>query len=612
MKDFTTVQSAPSNGAPQEEAGIPDRLLRAEKKIHRWEKSTLTAGRAMRRIGSERLYRERGYDTIEDYAQEQFDIGDSRWHQLVRYAETYDVLDGRLGSGRPLPQNESQSRPLQPHRGAPEVLTRIWEKVLKRHGETLSRKKIEAVVEDVTSPGLPDDDDEGPPPGDSGPRAIVIKAGDIGAWPDGSLAKGIRTLDIESEPAQPGSSDGDDDQPDGAPSSSGENESSSGSDTDEEHTDEEDGDPTRLERLQEKHAPLRGDLNDGVARGLITVAEAIADGDALGHDDLKTARENFEGLSHRGESSDDQDRLPGCITGDLDTIDDRDILIAVPTEMLTPGMARKAVPVGVPQTQSVVGVPLSHFEGRPPTSEILAAHREQSGSPEFNDGNESIDWADYTINPISGCLHTCTYCYARYQAEQMNRYKQGFHPTFFPGRLLAFSEMDPSEETGHPREKNVFVGSMSDIFGKWVPSWMIRAILDEVEENDGFDYLFLTKFPQKLSQFDFPDNAWVGTTVDKKHRVALAERHFQEVDAKVKWLSCEPLLENVAPEFEELSMFDCVVIGAQQDMGQEVKEKQPKLDWVMDLHQKAREAGCTVYYKENLDLEYPKELPVSQ
>jgi protein gp37 len=149
---------------------------------------------------------------------------------------------------------------------------------------------------------------------------------------------------------------------------------------------------------------------------------------------------------------------------------------------------------------------------------------------------------------------------------------------------------------------------MSDIFGKWVPEWMIQSILDEVEENDGFDYLFLTKFPQKLSQFDFPNNAWVGTTVDKKHRVDVAEQNFQEVDAPVKWLSCEPLLENVAPKFDDLSMFDCVVIGAQQEMGQEVEEKQPELEWVIELYEKARDADCKVYFKENLDV-FPKELP---
>jgi protein gp37 len=258
--------------------------------------------------------------------------------------------------------------------------------------------------------------------------------------------------------------------------------------------------------------------------------------------------------------------------------------------------------------QYAVGVPLSRFDDRPPVDEFRAFYEELERSFSFNHTNENVDWADFTHNPITGCLHDCAYCYAWYQAEDLELYKQGFQPTFFPGRLSGFSNMEPPDEIDHPREKNVFVGSMSDMFGNWVPNWMIQSVLDEVEENDGFDYLFLTKFPQKLSRFDFPDNAWVGTTVDKKHRVDIAERNFKQVDAPVKWLSCEPLLENVAPQFDELSMFDCVVIGAQQEMGQEVEEKQPKLEWVIELYQKAREAGCKVYFKENLDV-FPKELP---
>jgi len=343
-------------------------------------------------------------------------------------------------------------------------------------------------------------------------------------------------------------------------------------------------------------------------RSATAVAEEETDLVVIDRDALKAARSSFESLSHRREPEfGDKPSLPGCMTGSLDPIDDSEILVAFPTELLTPEMARKAVPVGVPQTQYAMGVPAEHFDGQPPMGEIIAFYQEKNRDFSFNSTNENVDWAAYTTNPVCGCMHDCAYCYAWYQAEGLSRYKQGFQPTFFPGRLLGFSQMTPPEEIDHPREKNVFVGSMSDIFGKWVPEWMIQAILDAAEQNDGFDHLFLTKFPQKLSQFDFPDNAWVGTTVDKKHRVDLAERHFEEVDAKVKWLSCEPLLEDVAHQLDDLSMFDCAVIGAQQEY-RDIEEKQPELDWVINLYRKAKEAGCKVYFKENLDV-FPKELP---
>lgn len=572
----------------------------------------ISAAYAAQRIRDQELYKDQGYDSITAFIDEVLPIGTSQWYNLLGCAEVRDILEERSSLVKEhlstavefsLPSRVKWTIPLKPHADSPKTVCQLWAAALNRL-DNLTKKNIETVVEDITSEDPPDSPGAGPAPGDGLP-IVVIRPGDIGAWPERSLADVICPLELESDTSESEASDGDDGGSKGS-------ESDSDGDKDGSSADEEDGDPSRLEHLREEHPELLEDVNDGVAYGLITVAEAIAGGDAPGRDDFKAARKSFEGLSHRGESSEEQSRLPGCISGDHDTIGDREILVAVPTEMLTPVMAKRAVPIGTPQMQSVVGVPLSYFDGRPPISDILLAHRQHGRSFQFNPTNESVDWADYTINPISGCLHTCGYCYARYQAEDLSRYKQGFQPTFFPGRLLAFSEMDPPDETGHPREKNVFVGSMSDVFGKWVPEWMIQRVLDEVEENDGFDYLFLTKFPQKLCRFNFPDNAWVGTTVDKKHRVALAERHFQEVDAKVKWLSCEPLKEDVAPAFDELSMFDCVVIGAQQAMGQAVDEEQPALDWVVRLHQKAREAGCTVYYKENLDLEYPKELPVNR
>ncbi len=609
MTDFTTVQS--ENETTQSTGGedLPDCLLKAEEKIKRWQETRLEAGRAMRRIGEEGLYRERGYDTIEEYAESHFGISESRWHQLVRYAETYDALKMRLGDDCTLPDNESQSRPLQKHRGEPDLLACIWKKVVDRHGESLARSKIRAVVEELTASASA----EGVVSGDGAPPTVRVARPEM--FTPRSEESPLDDLDpLVKTLGGSGSSEKDSRSENGSAERGEDSSEEKKTDTDRVETESEEQENAEtegpLDQLRQEHPSLLEDLNDGVARGLHSIA-GLMDGGEPGREELVAARESFESLSHREPPEESETELPGCITGDLDTVSDREILIAVPTEMVTPQMARKAVPVGVPQMQSVVGIPLSHFGGRPPMDEILAYHEEHGRSFGFTETNVSVDWAVYTINPLSGCLHTCSYCYARYQAETLNRYKQGFQPTFFPGRLLAFSEMEPPEETDHPRDKNVFVGSMSDVFGKWVPEWMIQSILDRAEANDGFDYLFLTKFPQKLSQFDFPDNAWVGTTVDKKHRVALAERHFQEVSAKVKWLSCEPLLENVAPKFDALSMFDCVVIGAQQAMGNAVEEKQPDFDWVVDLYRKAREAGCTVYFKENLDV-FPKELPVSR
>lgn len=558
---------------------LPEQLVSCEEKIEKWRRSRLEAGRAMRRIEENGLHHRRGYENIEDYAEEHFEISRSRWSQLVAHADTYDLIAD--GLEEPLPSNEAQTRPLHPHRDDPDLVVEVWEMAANISEGRLTKPAVETALAQVTGQASSSDQDTG------GSQTT----GSADGSPD---RESPEQESPENEPTE--QTTGDD-----------ESSSETGATGHENEGDLESGD-TRLEEAREDYGDLLGDLNEGVAEGLLSAADLAAGESSRERSHLETARSTFEGLAHREPSEEDESPVPGCITENIEPIDDQDVLIAMPTELLTPEMAELAVPIGVPQAQYALGVPLSYFDGRPPIDEILAFYEEQGRDFSFTETNENVDWAAYTTNQISGCLHTCSYCYARYQAEGLERYKQGFQPTFFPGRLLAFSQTASPEETSHPRDNNVFVGSMSDIFGQWVPEWMIQSILDEVEENEDFDHLFLTKFPQKLDQFEFPDNAWVGTTVDRKHRVALAERHFQQVDAPVKWLSCEPLKEDVAPEFDDLSMFDCVVIGAQKAYGGDIEEDQPELDWVIKLYQKARDAGCKVYFKENLDV-FPKELP---
>jgi len=253
-------------------------------------------------------------------------------------------------------------------------------------------------------------------------------------------------------------------------------------------------------------------------------------------------------------------------------------------------------------------------------------------STTFNQTGDRVDWAAWTWNPVTGCDHGCGYCYARVLAQ---RYytdlaeDQRFTPVFRPARLhaarhtrLSDARSDAAGERLVARHhgvgdatdaamweavrwQNVFVGSMTDLFGKWVPQDWIDAVFSEVVASPQWNYLFLTKFPQRLAQQDWPDQAWVGASVDRQARVATAERSFRDVQAGVKWLSCEPLLERLT--FSALDMFDWVVIGAQSANSQ-VPEFQPPWEWVEHLVHQAQDAGCRIYLKPNLHpmlREYP-------
>jgi hypothetical protein len=189
-------------------------------------------------------------------------------------------------------------------------------------------------------------------------------------------------------------------------------------------------------------------------------------------------------------------------------------------------------------------------------------------------------------------------------------YPVGFTPLFHHERLDAPANTPPPPE-GTPidsPDRRVFVTSMGDMFGKWVPDEWIEQVLASARRNPQWDYLFLTKFPRRYVDLDFPATAWgVGTSVDEQKRVRLAEDAFRRIkNVRVKWLSLEPLLAPL--EFSDLSMFDWVVIGSQSATEQPdgkgglitVPEFAPPFEWVARLTAQAHEAGCRVYQKPNL------------
>lgn len=250
----------------------------------------------------------------------------------------------------------------------------------------------------------------------------------------------------------------------------------------------------------------------------------------------------------------------------------------------------------------------------PDGREMFILHDDES-MPVFNKTNEMVDWASWTWNPVTGCWHGCDYCYAREIANspRMARaYPKQFEPTFHPARLTAPANTPYPRTMTRAADKNVFTCSMADLFGKWVPDSWIFQIFTVVENHPEWNFLFLTKFPQRLQAIcdalnGFPVNAWVGCTVDTQARVASAEKAFQDIRATVRWLSVEPMQERLT--FTRLDMFNWVVIGGQTaSYFNNTPAFQPPWEWVEHLWQQARRAGTSIYWKENLTVR-PKEVP---
>jgi protein gp37 len=245
---------------------------------------------------------------------------------------------------------------------------------------------------------------------------------------------------------------------------------------------------------------------------------------------------------------------------------------------------------------------------------------------------EGISWAAWSWNPVTGCLHGCNYCYARAIAHRFtDGFPVGFTPLFHHERLdapahttIPAAHRDESHlgcPDGHCQicaYRRVFVCSMADLYGRWVPDKWIKQVHESMLASPAWEYLLLTKFPARYVGLDMPAGTWLGTSVDEQKRVRIAEDAFRQVDGvKVKWLSLEPLKEPL--EFSDLSMFDWVVIGAQTETRQPdgtVEAFAPPFEWVARIYSQAVEAGCKVHLKPNLangkpGMQLPNEYPVA-
>ena len=211
---------------------------------------------------------------------------------------------------------------------------------------------------------------------------------------------------------------------------------------------------------------------------------------------------------------------------------------------------------------------------------------EPKGKAKFNKTpGDGISWATWSWNPVTGCLHGCEYCYAREIATAEGRtataFPVGFTPLFHHERLQAPADT-PVPEDANDAARRVFVCSMADLYGRWVPKGWIEQVHAVELENPQWTYIHLTKFPKRYLDVELPPTGWIGASVDEQKRVKATEEAFRQIEGvAVKWLSLEPLREELT--FSDLSMFDWVVIGAQTPTRQPtgfVPGRRPKFKWV--------------------------------
>jgi protein gp37 len=208
-----------------------------------------------------------------------------------------------------------------------------------------------------------------------------------------------------------------------------------------------------------------------------------------------------------------------------------------------------------------------------------------------------IEWTESTWNPITGCNKIssgCRFCYAevmsrRLKAMGQDKYRNGFELTLHPETLM--------EPYSWKRPRMVFVNSMSDLFHKDIPIEFIQQIFRVIQDNPQHVFQVLTKRADVLRYYDsehllsWPHNLWMGVTVES-HEVMPRIDHLRATGARVKFLSCEPLLTPLNKM--NLDGIDWVIVGGES--GRTPRPMQE--DWVVDIKEQCLKANVAFYFKQ--------------
>lgn len=215
--------------------------------------------------------------------------------------------------------------------------------------------------------------------------------------------------------------------------------------------------------------------------------------------------------------------------------------------------------------------------------------------------NSSIEWTDYSWNPITGCLHGCDYCYLK---DMEHRFKNDIMiPGFHKKRL--------HEPMKKAKPSLIFVGSAADMWGEWSANININAVLDVCHEVAPWHtYQFLTKNPKRYANFKLPANGWYGTTWDGTFKTFDNINFLIESVSGIhnRFVSFEPLLcdwtnkpSNVfrGIKWDEL---DWIIVGADS----RPRAKKPPITMVVYLREKAKKYNIPIFIKDNYG--YPEQI----
>lgn len=207
----------------------------------------------------------------------------------------------------------------------------------------------------------------------------------------------------------------------------------------------------------------------------------------------------------------------------------------------------------------------------------------------------TIEWTEYSWNPVTGCTKVspgCANCYAermarRLQAMGVERYNSGFavrlHPDLLDIPLL------------WRRPRVIFVNSMSDLFHDDVPTAFIQRVFNIMNQCPHHTFQILTKRSHRLAEISanlrWTHNIWMGVTVESREFIERVQ-HLRHCNAKVKFISCEPLLGPILGL--DLNRIDWVIVGGESGP----KARPMRKEWATSIRDQCSEVAVPYFFKQ--------------
>lgn len=211
-----------------------------------------------------------------------------------------------------------------------------------------------------------------------------------------------------------------------------------------------------------------------------------------------------------------------------------------------------------------------------------------------------IEWTDATWNPVRGCTKVspgCAHCYAETFAERFRGVPGHPYESGFDLRLVPHKLTEPLRWT---TPRMIFVNSMSDLFHEDVPDSYIAEVANVMRAATWHTFQVLTKRSERMRELlgtklriaALCDHIWWGVSVENKKHGLPRVQHLRAAPARIRFLSIEPLLEDVGQI--DLRGISWVIVGGESGPGARPMER----SWVVNIRNQCEKENVPFFFKQ--------------